>query len=85
MLNTSIRDVTGLGNSASTVSDLVKLLKILSNSKLFNSIMKKYSHYIVCETGKLLITNTNKLLHAKIYGKTGNGRNAAFCFAGYQN
>jgi D-alanyl-D-alanine carboxypeptidase len=56
----------------------------LKNSALFNSIAKKSSYYITSEKEKLIVPNTNKLLHAKILGKTGNGKNAGFCFAGYQ-
>jgi hypothetical protein len=34
---------------------------------------------------RVLLRLAWSLLHAHIFGKTGNGRNSGFCFAGYQN
>jgi D-alanyl-D-alanine carboxypeptidase len=82
--NTNICDVTGLGESTSTVADLVKLLRMLKDSAHYNQIISKNSYLLKSGKKTVLLKNTNKLLSEKVYGKTGTGINAKFCFAGYK-
>lgn len=76
--------MTGLGESCSSVSDLLLILKVLKNSTQFHDIVSKNSYVIKSGSKSTSIKNTNRLLRENIFGKTGTGKKAKFCFAGYK-